>query len=122
MQLRVYFTFRTPMIHIYFLSVALRPVFRSWPLVSRSFQISDTAHEVGLLRTSDQTLRPLPDNTKHSKQTDIHPFGGIRTPIGSKRTDADPHLRLSDHGDGILDYILILSGDSQHTVVTGTTH
>jgi hypothetical protein len=37
--------------------------------------------------------RPLPDNTQHSQETDIHAPAGIRTHNASKRTDVDPRLR-----------------------------
>ena len=37
--------------------------------------------------------RPLPDNTRHSQQTNIHTAGGIRTHNLSRRATADPHLR-----------------------------
>ena len=37
--------------------------------------------------------RPLPDNTQHSKQTNIHAPGGIRTHNLSRQTVADPRLR-----------------------------
>jgi hypothetical protein len=36
------------------------------------------------------TQRPLPDNTQHSQETDIHAPGGIRTHNPSKRTAEDP--------------------------------
>ena len=39
------------------------------------------------------TQRPLPDNTQHSQETDIHAHGGIRTRIPGKRDEADPRLR-----------------------------
>ena len=41
--------------------------------------------------------RPLPDNTQHSQQTDVHAPGGIRIRIPSKRTAADPRLRPRGH-------------------------
>ena len=37
---------------------------------------------------SAQSQRPLPDNTQHSQETDIHAFGGIRTRNHSKRSAA----------------------------------
>jgi hypothetical protein len=40
-----------------------------------------------------QPLRPLPDNTQHSQQTDIHALGGIRAHNPSKRAAVDPRLR-----------------------------
>ena len=38
--------------------------------------------------------RPLPDNTQHSQQTNIHAPGGIRTHDLSRRAAADLRLRL----------------------------
>jgi hypothetical protein len=38
------------------------------------------------------TQRPLPDNTQHSQETDIHASSGIRTYITSTRTATDPRL------------------------------
>jgi hypothetical protein len=45
------------------------------------------------------SLIPLPDNTHHSQETDIHAPGGIRTRNTSKRTAADPCLRPRGHRD-----------------------
>jgi hypothetical protein len=72
-------------IYIYIYIMTFLPVFRSWPLLSRTFEITFRHSTLGrILRTSDQTLRPLPGNTQ---QTDIHDLGGIRTPIpASERT------------------------------------
>jgi hypothetical protein len=54
---------------------------------------SDTPHSVRLIWKSAQPDAPLPNNTQHSKETDIHAPGGIRTSIPSKRAVADPRLR-----------------------------
>ena len=43
--------------------------------------------------------RPLPDNTRHSQQTNIHAPGGIRTHDISKWAAADPRLRPRAHWD-----------------------
>jgi hypothetical protein len=43
--------------------------------------------------------RPLPDNTQHSQQTNIHATGGIRTHSPSKRAAADLRLRSRGHWD-----------------------
>ena len=43
--------------------------------------------------------RPLPDKTQHSKETDIHAPGGIRTRNPSKRAVADPSFRPRGHWD-----------------------
>ena len=42
---------------------------------------------------------PLPDNTQHSQETDIHPSGGIRTRNSSKQEAADPRIRPCGHWD-----------------------
>ena len=46
--------------------------------------------------------RPLPDNTQHSQQTNIHAPGGIRTHDLSRRAASDQCLRLRGHWDRLL--------------------
>jgi len=41
------------------------------------------------------TQIPLPDNTLHSQETDIHAPGGIRTRNPRTRAAADPRLRAT---------------------------
>jgi hypothetical protein len=48
-------------------------------------------HSSGWVISSSQ--RPLPDNTQHSRQTDIHVTGGIRTHNINRRVAADLLLR-----------------------------
>jgi len=43
--------------------------------------------------------RPLPDNTQHSQQTNIHAPGGIRTHNRSRRAAEDLRLRPRGHWD-----------------------
>ena len=43
--------------------------------------------------------RPLPDNTQHSQQTNIHALGGIRTHDRSRRAAVDLRLRPRGHWD-----------------------
>ena len=43
--------------------------------------------------------RPLPDNTQHSQQTNIHAAGGIRTHNRSRRAAVDLRLRPRGHWD-----------------------
>ena len=43
--------------------------------------------------------RPLPDNTQHSQQTNIHAPGGIRTHNLSRRAARDLRLRPRGHWD-----------------------
>ena len=50
-------------------------------------------------RVISASQRPLPDNTQHSQQTDIHAPGGIRTHILSRRSGADLRLRPRGHWD-----------------------
>jgi hypothetical protein len=45
--------------------------------------------------------RPLPDNTQHSQQTDIHTPSGIRTHSLSRRATADPLLDRAATGTGL---------------------
>ena len=44
-------------------------------------------------RTNSPTQRPPPDNTQHSKRTDIYAPGGNRTHNRSKRAAPDPRFR-----------------------------
>ena len=46
--------------------------------------------------------RPLPDNTQHSQQTNIHAPGGIRTHNLSRRAAVDLRLRPRGHWVGFL--------------------
>jgi hypothetical protein len=43
------------------------------------------------------TQRPVPDNTQHSQETEIHVPSGIRTRNPSKRTAVHPRLRPRGH-------------------------
>ena len=53
-------------------------------------------------RVISSSQRPLPDNTQHSQQTDIHACGGIRTHNLSRRAAADLRLRPLGHWDRLL--------------------
>jgi hypothetical protein len=50
-------------------------------------------------RVISPTQRPLPDNTQHSQETDLHAPAGIRTHNPRKRATADRRLRSRGHGD-----------------------
>jgi len=50
-------------------------------------------------RVISSSQRPLPDNTQHSQQTDIHAPGGIRTHNLSRRAAVDLRLRPRCHWD-----------------------
>jgi hypothetical protein len=67
----------------------------------------------GLVISSMQT--PLPDNTRHSQQTDIHVPGGIRTHNPSKRAAADPRFRLHDHQDRLVPLLTKVRISYSHT-------
>ena len=43
--------------------------------------------------------RPLPDNTQHSQETDIHSLAEIRTRNPNVRAAADPRLRPLEQRD-----------------------
>ena len=53
--------------------------------------------------------RPLPDNTQHSRQTDRHTPGRIRTRSPSHRAAADPHLRPRGPRDQLIPGILLVN-------------
>ena len=75
---------------------------KAWPPHSRVFWIThnDTPQSVGFSgRVISSSQRPLPDNTQHSQQTNIHALGGIRTHDLSRRTAADLRLRPRGHWD-----------------------
>ena len=59
--------------------------------------------------------RPLPDNTQHSQQTNIHAPGGIRTHDRSRRAAVDLRLRPRGHWDrhfrGLSDIVLLSALD-----------
>jgi len=84
------------------LSETCRVLFQKqiWGIIaSRWFYYKNEAPQsVGLLWTSDQLVAwPLPDNTQHSQQRDIHARGGIRTRNPSKRGAAAPRLKPRGH-------------------------
>jgi hypothetical protein len=53
-------------------------------------------------RVLSPTNRPLPDNTQHSQQTDIHAPGEIRTQDLSMRAAANLHLTQRGHWEGLI--------------------
>ena len=52
--------------------------------------------------------RPLPDNTQHSQQTNIHALGGIRTHNRSRRAAVDLRLRPRSYWDRPVNIYLAL--------------
>jgi hypothetical protein len=53
----------------------------------------------GRVISSSQRSLPLPDNTQHSRQTNIHAPGGIRTHNLCRRAAVDLRLRPRGHWD-----------------------
>jgi len=82
--------------------VALRPNM-GYGLLTREVSRSHTTtyhsrwDSSGRLISSSQ--RPLPDNTQHSQQTDIHAPDGIQTHNPSSRVAADLRIRRRGHWD-----------------------
>jgi len=65
--------------------------------VSRSHILTHHSRQDFSGRMISPSQRPLPNNTKHSQQTNIHAPAGIRTHSLSRRTAADPRLRPHGH-------------------------
>jgi hypothetical protein len=53
-------------------------------------------------RVISLSQRPVPDNTQHSQQTNIHALGGIRTHNFSRRAAADSRFRPRGNWDRLL--------------------
>ena len=70
--------------------------------VSRSRTTTHHSREEFSGRVISPSQRPLPDNTQHSTQTDIHDRGGVRTHTPSKRAAVDPRRRPRGHGDRLM--------------------
>ena len=86
----------------FFYSVALRPNAGHGLLILEVTRSHTTTHHSrydssGRVISSSQ--RPLPDNTQHSQQTNIHAPGGIRTHNLSRRAAADLRLIPRGHWD-----------------------
>ena len=84
----------------YFFSVALLPNERHGLLileVSRSHTTTQHSQQDSSGRVISSQQRPLPDNTQHSQQTNLHASGGIRTHNPSRREAADLRLRPRGH-------------------------
>jgi hypothetical protein len=90
--------------------VALQPTLSQELLihkVSRQYAMTHNTRQDSSGPEISSSQRPLPDNTKHTQQTDIHAHGGIRNPILSRRAVAE--LRLRPRGNWAklhLDFII----------------
>jgi hypothetical protein len=67
--------------------------------VSRSHTTTHHSRYDSSGRVISSSQRPLPDNTQHSQQTNIHATGGIRTHDLSRRAATDLSLRTRSHWD-----------------------
>ena len=67
--------------------------------VSRSHTTTHHSRQDSSGRVIGSSQRPLPDNTQHSQQTNIHIPGGIRTHNLSRRAAADLRLRPRGNWD-----------------------
>jgi len=90
---------------IFFSAVALRPNAGHGLLILDVSRSHTTTHHsrqdsTGLVISSSQ--RPLPDNTQHSRQTNFHAAGGIRTQDLSRRAAAHLRLRPRGHWDRLI--------------------
>ena len=85
-----------------FFSVALRPSACHGLFILEVYRSHTTTYHSrhdcsgGVISSSQ---KPLPDNTQHSQQTNIHAPGGIRTHDLSRRAAADLRLRPRGHWD-----------------------
>jgi len=68
-------------------------------IVARDYTQKHHTRQDSSGRVIGTTERPLPDNTQHSQQTDIHTPGEFRTLNPSKREAADPRLGPRSHLD-----------------------
>jgi len=88
-------------IYLFIFAVALRPNAGHGLLVlevSRSHTTTHHSRQDSSGRVTSPSQRPLPDNTQHSQQTNIHAPGGIQTHDLSRRT-GDQCLRPRGHWD-----------------------
>jgi len=65
----------------------------------RSLYHTQRRTTVGRTPLDESSQRPLPYNTQHSQQTNIHASGGIRTHDLCRRAAADLRLRPRGHCD-----------------------
>jgi hypothetical protein len=87
---------------------------------------SDTPHSDSSEQVIGPSQIPLPDNTQHSQQTDIHAPGGIQTHNPSKRAAADTRLRPRGHWDRHNDFTysvsFISSLNDRNSLHVGLSH
>ena len=76
-----------------------RQIFLLMHEISRSHTTTHHIRQDSSGRVMSSSQRPLPDNTQHSQETNIHAPGGIRTHNLSRRAAADLRLRPRGHWD-----------------------
>jgi hypothetical protein len=91
--------------YIHFFSVTLQPSYRSWPPLTELHNHTRRTHHIlqdfsG--RVISPTQGPLPDNTQHSQEANIHAPDEIQIHNSSKWVAADPRLRPHGHWDWLL--------------------
>ena len=92
-------------IFFYLFSVALRPNADHGLLileVSTSHTTTHHSRSDSFGRVISSSRRPVPDNTQHSQQTNIHDPGGIRTHDLSRRAARNLRLRPRGYWDRLL--------------------
>ena len=85
-----------------FFFFALRPYVDHGLLIHEVSRSHTTTHHNRLDfsgRVTSSSQRPVPDNTQHSQQTNIHAPGGIRTHNLSRQAAANLRLRTRGHWD-----------------------
>ena len=103
---------------LYFFSLSLDAIAPEWALAAPSsftrifvvFRSHTTTHhsqQNSSGRVISSSQRPLPDNTQHSRQTNIHAPGGIRTLDLSRLAAVDLRLRPRGHWDRLYIYICV---------------
>ena len=70
--------------------------------VSRSHTTTHYSRYDSSGRVISSLQTPLPDDTQHSQQTDIHTPGRIRTRNPREQASTDPRLKQHDHWDRTL--------------------
>ena len=100
-----HFSFTSPP---FFLSWRDSPPSGPWPspsfmrdVFSRPHTTTHDSRQDSSGRVVSSSLRPLPDNTQHSQQTDIHAPGGIRTHDLGRRAASDLHRIPRGRWDGL---------------------
>ena len=94
-------------ISFFFFFVAFQPLFRSWPILSQSFDITMGHTTLGRTppeRVISPTIRPLPDNTHQSQKRYIHALGVVPTHNPRKRATASQALDHETNAIGLSIY------------------